>query len=82
MSPSSSSFCCVLIFLYLVQKYAREPIKSKKNDTKGTLLLLLASPALKQTTTFSDDFSKNEISGRASGCKSTATDDRVRLFEL
>ena len=46
-------------------------MKSKKNDTKGTLLLLLAT-----------HFSENEIGGRASGCKSTATDDRVRLFEL
>ena len=72
MTPSSFSFCCVLIFLYLVKKYARkEPIKSKKNDTKVTLLLLLAT-----------HFSENEIGGRASDCKSTATDDRVRLFEL
>jgi hypothetical protein len=59
--------------LYLVKKYARkEPIKSKKNDTtKVTLLLLLAT-----------HFSENEIGGGASDCKSTATDDRVRLLEL
>jgi|TARA_B100001142_G_scaffold22240_1_gene20419 hypothetical protein len=50
-------------------------MKSKKNDTKGTLLLLLATHARTH-------FSENEISGRASGCESTATDDRVRLFEL
>ena len=33
MTPSSFSFCCVLIFLYLVKKYAREPIKSYLKTT-------------------------------------------------